>query len=93
MERQETCVNQLNDPATELVWPLGQLANIRKVAQTRHGYIQTDQEMVVCCFSEGPEGWKVAIMPVPWSRHGVDVLTTDLALWWLCMLAMPAHHH
>ncbi|KAI5864217.1 hypothetical protein GGS23DRAFT_563385 [Durotheca rogersii] len=32
-------------------------------------------------------------MPIPWSRNGVDVLTTDLALWWLCMLAMSAHHH
>lgn len=86
-------VSQLNDPAKELLWPLRQLANICKAAQTRYGYIQTDEEMVVCCFSEGPEGWKVAIMPVPWSRHGVDVLTTDLALWWLCMLAMSAHHH
>ncbi|KAM0548514.1 hypothetical protein ACHAPJ_009837 [Fusarium lateritium] len=32
-------------------------------------------------------------MPVPWSRFGPTVLTTDLALWWLCMLAMSAHHH
>ena len=27
-------------------------------------------------------------MPVPWTRHGEGELTTDLALWWMCMLAM-----
>lgn len=30
-------------------------------------------------------------MPVPWSRHGTEVLTTDLALWWLYMLSMSGH--
>ncbi|KAI8633148.1 hypothetical protein F5Y19DRAFT_471407 [Xylariaceae sp. FL1651] len=70
-----------------------QLANICKYAQTRYGYIQTDEDLVVCCFSKNAENWKVAIMPIPWSRNGVDVLTTDLALWWLCMLAMSVHHN
>ncbi len=32
-------------------------------------------------------------MPVPWTRYGENVLATDLALWWLCMLAMTAPEH
>ncbi|CAM1502363.1 Fc.00g043470.m01.CDS01 [Cosmosporella sp. VM-42] len=90
--------HQLDNPTMELLWPLMQLANICKAAGTRYGYIQTDEELVVCCFSKEVNGetgtdWKAAIMPIPWSRHGVDVLTTDLALWWLCMLAMSGPHH
>jgi hypothetical protein len=90
--------NQLHNSSMEQLWPLRQLANICDTAQTRYGYIQTDEELVVCRFSKNPERaknqqWTVAMMPIPWSRHGVDVLTTDLALWWLCMLAMSAHHH
>jgi len=85
--------NQLDNASMELLWPLRQLANICRIAQTRYGYIQTDEELVTCCFSKAAEKWKVAIMPIPWSRYGVDVLTTDLALWWLCMLAMSARHH
>lgn len=86
------------NPEVELLWPLRQLAQCCRFAKTRYGYIQTDEEMVVCCFSkknneDNENRWKVAIMPIPWSRHGVDVLTTDLALWWLCMLAMSAKHH
>ncbi|KAJ4296943.1 hypothetical protein N0V88_003859 [Collariella sp. IMI 366227] len=65
------------------------LANICEKAKTRYGYIQTDEEPVVCCFSKEADGpWKAAMIPVPWSKHGPLVLTTDLALWWLCMLAM-----
>ncbi|KAF5127136.1 hypothetical protein E5D57_008064 [Metarhizium anisopliae] len=86
----------LDNTTHELLWPVRQLANLCQFGQTRYGYIQTDQELVVCCFSqeaEGAEKWKAAIMPIPWTRNGVDVLTTDLALWWLCMLAMSARHH
>lgn len=88
--------DQLGDAdgaSEELLWPLRQLANICRIAQTRYGYIQTDEELVVCCFSKKAERWKVAIMPTPWCRSGVDEITTDLALWWLVMLAMSAHHH
>ncbi|TWU71826.1 hypothetical protein ED733_001918 [Metarhizium rileyi] len=79
----------------QLVWPLRQLANTCQKAGTRYGYIQTEEALVVCCFSSnGPGLWKAAIMPVPWTGHGVQVLTTELALWWLCMLAMaPDHGH
>jgi hypothetical protein len=90
--------DRLVNTSMEMLWPLRQLANICGMAKTRYGYIQTDEELVVCCFSQDPEradqtGWKVAMMPIPWSRHGVDVLTMDLALWWLCMLAMSAPKH
>ncbi|KAK4145770.1 uncharacterized protein C8A04DRAFT_26517 [Dichotomopilus funicola] len=32
-------------------------------------------------------------MPVPWARSGNEKLTTDLALWWMCMLSMSAPEH
>lgn len=32
-------------------------------------------------------------MPVPWTLHGEAQLTTDIALWWLCMLALSAPQH
>ncbi|KAH0555810.1 hypothetical protein GP486_006246 [Trichoglossum hirsutum] len=86
--------NQLPAPGVEVRWPIRQLANLCETAETRYGYIQTDEEMVVCCFSKSSSGgWKAAIMPIPWTKYGDEVLTTDLALWWLCMLAMsdPAH--
>lgn len=73
------------------LWPLRQLAELCKKSQTRYGYIQTDEEVVVCCFSKSivdPGKLCVSVMPVPWARHGVHLLTVDLALWWLCMLAM-----
>ncbi len=76
------------------LWPLRQLADICDVAKTRYGYIVTDQELVACCFYKSETGtWEAAVMPVPWSRHGQAQLTTDLALWWLCMLAMPSPQH
>ncbi|CAK7222619.1 hypothetical protein SEUCBS140593_004960 [Sporothrix eucalyptigena] len=68
----------------------------------------TDQDLVVFCFGAwrvaGPDpskeesnDWSVAFMPVPWNtelslsaRH--DVLTTELALWWLCMLSLSDGH-
>ncbi len=84
----------LDADTVELLWPVRQLANICRAAETRYGYIQTNEELVVCCFSERDQVmWNAAIMPIPWSRHGVEVLTSDLALWWLCMLAMsdPCH--
>ncbi|RMJ14644.1 hypothetical protein CDV36_005684 [Fusarium kuroshium] len=77
--------------AKELIWPLKQLANACEMAKTRYGYIQTDEEMVVCRFARNGSEWHVAIMPIPWSRYGYHVLTTDLALWWICMLAMSTY--
>lgn len=89
----------------ESFWPLRQLANLCDMAKTRYGYIVTDQDLVACCFhkteartgqaagSTAAADWKVALMPVPWTRHGEAQLTTDLALWWLCMLALSAPQH
>ncbi len=82
---------QRDNPTMNLLLPVRQLANICRAAKTRYGYVQTDKEVVVCCFSrDDSDRWKAAIMPIPWSRHGPEVLTTDLALWWLCMLAMSS---
>jgi hypothetical protein len=35
---------------------------------------------------------KVSVRPIPWTKHGGEMLTTELALWWLCMLAMAPDH-
>ncbi|KAG5929321.1 hypothetical protein E4U42_006302 [Claviceps africana] len=63
------------------------------ISKTRYGYIQTDEELVVCCFSQTAEKWRVKFMPISWTTHGFGALTTDLALWWLCMLAMSSSEH
>ena len=71
--------------------PIRQLANICREARTRYGYVQTDRELVVCCFSRDEnDRWTAAIMPIPWTGGGPWNLTSDLALWWLCMLAMSS---
>ncbi|KAI0537732.1 hypothetical protein GGR58DRAFT_470590 [Xylaria digitata] len=72
----------------ELRGSLRELAHNCSVANTQYGYIQTDQDMVVCCCTINNGYWNVAIMPILWSKHGDGVLTTGLALWYLCMLAM-----
>ncbi|KAJ4208657.1 hypothetical protein NW767_001765 [Fusarium falciforme] len=77
-----------NGVKVEHIWPLRQLANACQLAGTPYGYIQTDEEQVVCRFDLNTAELKVAIMPIPWSQYDSTVLTTDLALWWLCMLAM-----
>ncbi|KAI1387200.1 uncharacterized protein F4822DRAFT_443998 [Hypoxylon trugodes] len=71
-------------------WVLRQLANVCKAARTPYGYIQTDTELIVCRFRTKlePNLYSVNAMPVPWSSHGPKVLTTDLALWWLCTKAL-----
>jgi len=62
------------DLVKDAVLPLRQLANLCKLANARYGYIQTDQDLVACCFvpgeNENDEGgvdknWKAAIMPTP----------------------------
>ncbi|KAI5920151.1 hypothetical protein F4810DRAFT_684243 [Camillea tinctor] len=83
-----------NNTDEKIVWPLSQLANACKIAQTRYGYIQTEEHMIVCRFSiHNREIWNVALMPIPWTCYGADKLTTDLALWWLGMLAMSDSRH
>ncbi|KAK8914726.1 hypothetical protein VCV18_011044 [Metarhizium anisopliae] len=82
-------LTQLQRPSQQLSWPIRQLANICQNAGTRYGYIQTEDELVACCFSIADGcSFKAEIMPIPWTKHGIHTLTTDLALWWLCMLAM-----
>lgn len=68
--------------------PFRQLANVCERAKTRYGYIQTDQELVICRFCLEDDEWRVEIMPDPMSRQGLLALTSDLALWWLCMLGL-----
>lgn len=85
--------NCLGDPPISQLLSLSQLANQCVLAKTRYGYIQTDEELTVCRFATRNSEQTVAFMPVPWSRHGPGTLTTDLALWWLAVLAMCGARH
>ncbi|KAI0186930.1 hypothetical protein EV127DRAFT_345214 [Xylaria flabelliformis] len=69
--------------------PLQQLAWVCEQAKTRYGYIITDSDLLVCRFFKTPSGdkFEVSLMLVPWSTSG-SYLTTDLAIWWLCMKAL-----
>lgn len=42
----------LDKGTIELLWPLRQLANLCDKTGTRYGYLQTEEEMMVCCFSK-----------------------------------------
>ncbi|KJR86651.1 uncharacterized protein SPSK_02610 [Sporothrix schenckii 1099-18] len=103
----------LNAP-NEQKWPVRQLANLCAKAGTRYGYIQTDQELVACCFGATPPSktteawsdWTARVMPVPWNTELVEqsevsngaravlesYLTSELSLWWLCMLSLSDGH-
>ncbi|CAK7227117.1 hypothetical protein SCUCBS95973_006434 [Sporothrix curviconia] len=99
-------VKDFDNTTNENGWPLRQLANLCSKAQTRYGYIQTDKELVVCYFTVSTTGppdeyeWSAYIMPVPWntelssdqSAAPKTHLTTELALWWLCMLSLCDEH-
>ncbi|CAH0045210.1 unnamed protein product [Clonostachys solani] len=86
-----TTLREGQEASKELLWPARQLLAICKVAGTRYGYIQTDMELVVCRFTKNvDEEWKVAMMPIPVTTSGAGALTADLALWWICMLAISS---
>lgn len=90
--------------AKRLTWPMRQLANLCRTLDTRYGYMQTDQELVVFRFSRidhqnenddhGEENglvtewFQAEVKSIPWTTHGEQQLTTDLSLWWLGMLAL-----
>ncbi|OTA75434.1 hypothetical protein M434DRAFT_18661 [Hypoxylon sp. CO27-5] len=81
-------VGKEDKPPKKCTSPMRQLANICKQANTRYGYIMTEEEMVVFHFTAITDGkYTVAYKPIPWSQYGATMLTTDLALWWLCMMA------
>lgn len=88
-----------NNPARaskEALWPLRQLAHFCDEADTRYGYIITEQDFLACCFYKpdiGISDWKVDVMAIPWTRATERQLTTDAALWWLCMLGLSAPEH
>lgn len=82
----------IEDPATvseEGRWPLRQLANLCDKSKTRYGYLITDEDLTVCCFHEiEPAVWGVQLLAIPWTLYGPEQLTSDLALWWLSMIAL-----
>ena len=74
-----------------LRWPIRQLAQACKLAKARYGYIQTEEDLTVVEFSETSGPWNAKAMAIPWTNSGRNVLTTELALWFLCALALKDH--
>lgn len=72
--------------------PVRQLANLCKKGKTRYGYILTDMELSVWYFPDLAEGAETRpwFKPIPFTSWGEGQLTTDLAIWWLCMMSMEA---
>ncbi|CAI6086263.1 unnamed protein product [Clonostachys chloroleuca] len=69
--------------------PVMQLAHACNLANARHGYIQTDNEVLACRFSCTVKVWEAEVMEIPMVLSGEGVMTTELAVWWLAMMAMP----
>ncbi|CAH0059178.1 unnamed protein product [Clonostachys solani] len=65
-----------------------QLAHACKLANARYGYLQTDGELVACRFSCTGTVWEAEFMPIPMELHGDNAMTTELAVWWMAMLAL-----
>ncbi|KAI0554220.1 hypothetical protein F4679DRAFT_350588 [Xylaria curta] len=79
-----------NEARSMDILALRELALACKRAQTRYGYLVTDEALVACRFSKetSQDQFDVEMQPAVWSKWGTKHLTTDLALWWLCMLAL-----
>ncbi|CAH0004891.1 unnamed protein product [Clonostachys byssicola] len=69
--------------------PVMQLAHACRLANTRYGYIQTNNEVVACRFSCAEGVWAAEVMEIPMVLSGSGVMTTELAVWWMAMMAMP----
>lgn len=63
---------------------LRRLAHLCKTAGTKYGFFYTDEELIVCRFDSGYLG--VSIESVNWDGEGP--LTTQLALWYQCVIAI-----
>ncbi|KAI6085192.1 hypothetical protein F4821DRAFT_279414 [Hypoxylon rubiginosum] len=81
-------IHSANARISEHGYVLRHLAHLCTSANTPYGYIQTDRELVACQFKRNGDRYKVYYMQIQWSTHGPERLTTDLALWWLCMKAL-----
>ena len=83
------------------VWPLRQIATYCRYAETRYGYIITQNELVAIRVRRiGPpnpdETCHAAIeyRSIPWAASGSQKLTVNLAIWALgCMAMNDTHRH
>lgn len=81
---------------------LRQLADKCIRTRTRYGYVVTETTLTACRFSdmqsaiqdgaeavcENDKQMKVEMVRIPWGDWSKDRLTTDLALWWMCMMRL-----
>ena len=78
--------SNLLGPAVEQqhLWRVRRLAHLCKLAGTKYGFFYTDEELIACRFHSDYLG--VSIESVNWDGEGP--LTTQLALWYQCVIAI-----
>ncbi|KAJ3522649.1 hypothetical protein NM208_g12771 [Fusarium decemcellulare] len=76
--------------------PINQVIDYCQAAQTRYGFILTNEELVVVRVSHRRVGTTkkphAEYKAIPWSASGEGVLTVRLALWFLFVMSMNAEH-
>ncbi|RSL41473.1 hypothetical protein CEP54_015816 [Fusarium duplospermum] len=74
--------------------PIGRLITCCRNANTRYGFIFTSSEVVVIRLSESDTTtpFHVEWQAIPWDASGDNVLTVNLALWFLAMMSLNEDH-
>ncbi|RSL88401.1 hypothetical protein CEP52_002327 [Fusarium oligoseptatum] len=74
--------------------PIGQLVTYCNNANTRYGFVLTSSEVVVIRLSRGNTSRlsQVEWQAIPWDASGDNVLTVNLALWFLAMMSLNGDH-
>lgn len=74
--------------------PIGRLVTYCRTADTRYGFVLTSNEVVVVRVSKAgtPRTFHVEWQAIPWDASGDNVLTVNLALWFLAMMSLNDDH-
>lgn len=89
----ERIMSTSEDLTAQLQWPVRQLAHACSLAGAHYGYIQTEEDLTVCKFTSTTGQMSAQITTISWTNAGPNDLTTDLGLWWLCILALEDHQN
>lgn len=81
--------------ASNRVWAFRQIATYCYNENTRYSYIVTPDELAAIRVVKDPTAsgnHRVQYKSIPWSHHGPNVLTMNLAIWALAMMAVNEEH-
>lgn len=78
------------------LWPFRQVLTYCDNNSTRYAYILTPSELAAIRVYQDPSTpvspWRVQVKFIPWSNQGNGVLTVNLAIWALTMMAVNQGH-